>query len=254
MSTTYLYLSTMPEALIVSMLPPMEFGAYLAVGTQKRSRGCAMFFNVSGVFTSSYFDLAGGRKECVPHPDGTPKHSVYLGVYRVLEHVPLDALESLYLVTRDGRTLELPKETAPGEFSGAYHLYDEICPVHPIIVSSLDPRAFARFITDPAQHIHVPRICFAELSLEPWAGSPEQMAAAELSSPETEHVRDCLLSLARQSKETKTVDRTHQITCWPIQVKNGFFVGDQTGLVYYPFPSAADLAGRHHDWWRSAQE
>ena len=45
---------------------------------------------------------------CVPHANGEPKHSVYLSVYRVLEHVPLSALGSLYLATRDGRVMEIP--------------------------------------------------------------------------------------------------------------------------------------------------
>lgn len=40
----YLYLSLLPEALIASMLPPEEFGNYLAVGTKKRTRGQAIFF------------------------------------------------------------------------------------------------------------------------------------------------------------------------------------------------------------------
>ena len=42
----HLYLSLNPEALIASHLAPEEFGAYLAVGTQKYSRGQAMFFEV----------------------------------------------------------------------------------------------------------------------------------------------------------------------------------------------------------------
>ena len=34
----YLYASLVPEALIVSMLPPDEFGTYYAVGTRKKAR------------------------------------------------------------------------------------------------------------------------------------------------------------------------------------------------------------------------
>ncbi len=42
--TVHLYLSMLPEALIASMLSPEEFGIYYAVGSQKKSRGQAIFF------------------------------------------------------------------------------------------------------------------------------------------------------------------------------------------------------------------
>ena len=35
---THFYLSLLPEALIVSMLSPEEFGTYYAVGSSKKSR------------------------------------------------------------------------------------------------------------------------------------------------------------------------------------------------------------------------
>ena len=45
--SVYLYLSLIPEALIASMLPPLDFGTYLAIGTKKRTRGQAMFFSAT---------------------------------------------------------------------------------------------------------------------------------------------------------------------------------------------------------------
>ncbi len=42
----YIYLSITPESLIGSMLPPDEFGAYLATGTKKRNKGQAIFFEL----------------------------------------------------------------------------------------------------------------------------------------------------------------------------------------------------------------
>jgi len=50
----FLYLSLIPEALIASMLPPLEFGTYLAVGTKKRTRGQAMYFSLEGLEESPY--------------------------------------------------------------------------------------------------------------------------------------------------------------------------------------------------------
>ena len=49
------------------------------------------------------------NKRCVAKEDGSPKSSVYLSVYRVLETVPVDALKSLYLTTDHGIVLELKR-------------------------------------------------------------------------------------------------------------------------------------------------
>ncbi len=54
--TVHLYLSLIPEALIASMLSPEEFGAYYAVGTQKKSRGQAIFFEIDPKFRSDFFN------------------------------------------------------------------------------------------------------------------------------------------------------------------------------------------------------
>ena len=66
----YLYLSLNPEALVASHLPPEEFGAYLAVGTQKYSRGQAMFFEVDPELQSAYPPFQGIAQRCLPHLDG----------------------------------------------------------------------------------------------------------------------------------------------------------------------------------------
>lgn len=39
----FFYLSVLPEALIASMLPPKDFGEYMATGTRKKTQGQAIF-------------------------------------------------------------------------------------------------------------------------------------------------------------------------------------------------------------------
>jgi hypothetical protein len=251
----YLYLSMIPEALIASMLPPSEFGAYFAVGTEKKARGQAQFFSVDPGFKSDWFPLSEIKSRCVAHANGEPKHSVYLSVYRVLEHVPLAALGSLCLATRDGRVLEVaPTRTLPS-FSRKLHLYQEICPVDPRVVSTLDPREFAAFMTDPKRSIHVPRIFFAELGLGGLAEDPEKGSVRDLPYPAIEHLRDCLMDLKRSpGKGTKTVDRMAPVEFPYRTVEKGFFVGDAGSLLYYPLPSESDLQSTHYVWWRSASQ
>jgi len=251
----YYYLSMVPESLVASMLPPEEFGTYLAVGTEKRSRGRAVFFDLKDGFQGEGFDLSTVPERCVPHPDGLPKHSVYVAIYRALERVPLEAINSLWLTTRDGRNLELKQGDLPAESPGKAHLYQEICPVHPLIASSLGPDAFCRFITDPARPISVPRICFVDLELAGLADDPAKGNAQDLPYPHIRHLRDCLLTLAEdKTKHTKTVDRIQPEEFLYRCVKSGFFVGDQEAVLYYPLPSREEIDRDHHEWWRSATD
>jgi hypothetical protein len=252
MSKTYLYLTTTPEALVASMLPAHEFGTYLATGTRKRSRGEAMYFSLRDDFASDFFDLSRVEKECVPHANGEPKHSLYLGIYRVLEHVPLSAINNLFLVTKDGRVLELTQAPVPTEYPGRFHLYDELCPVHPLVVSALNPPEFTRFITDPGKPLHLPRICFAEMQLGELAEGIQAKAPIDEKGQPLVHIYDCIMALEGKPGQTKTVDRTHHPAGWCRAFKNGFFVGDQTGMIYFPFPAKEELEREHHEWLRSA--
>jgi hypothetical protein len=248
----FFYLSLVPEALIASMLPPKEFGNYLAVGTKKRTRGQAIFFLLKDLPRDS-FGIEDIEKKCVPHPDGEPKHSLYLSIYRVLEQTPLHALGNLYLVTPDGRVLELESKEQLPQFAQTFNMYQEICPVHPRIVSSLNPKEFCVYITDPQNPIHVPSICFVDLRLGELAVDPENGAIKDLPYRAIEHLRDCLIQLKENpGKHTKTVDRIHPQSFPFRTILNGLFVGGGEEMLYYPFPSEKELESRYYEWWRSA--
>ncbi|MDX2109114.1 MAG: hypothetical protein SFY80_02625 [Verrucomicrobiota bacterium] len=252
--SAYLYLSLIPEALVASMLPPEEFGNYLAVGSRKRTRGQALFFEVdAALLPKNYFPLDEISKRCVPHEDGTPRRSVYLSIYRALEHVPLAALKKLYLVTEDGKVLGLDAQSYETEPADELHLYQEFCPVHPRVVSKLNPTAFVKFITDQSQPVSVPRIVFCELVLRDLRTDPDNANVDDLPYTNLNHLRDCLKELKHKySTPTKTVIRqmTHEVLFRTI--RGGFFVGDQTGLKYYPLPSRDVLETTCYHWWRSA--
>lgn len=252
---TYLYLSLIPEALIVSMLPPDEFGLYFAVGSAKRSRGQAIFFSVDRAkLPEGVFPLASGDERCVPHEDGSPKTSIYLSIYRTLENVPLDALTALHLTTDDGRVLSIKPEPFVPDEEIRSHLYQEFCPVTPRIVSALDPREFVKFITNPDQPITVPRIIFAELTLGELKRDPDSEHIDNLPYPNIGHLRDCLRELrAEPHKPTKTVLRQMTQQMLYRTVRNGFFVGDQEDIVAFRMPSSDALEREHFAWWRSAQ-
>jgi hypothetical protein len=234
------------------MLAPAEFGAYLATGTRKRSREQAIFFEVAPDLADDHFRLTAAREACVPHPDGSPKHSVYVSIYRVLEHMPLEAMKSLWLATRDGRTLELKPTESPAESRKDFHLYQELCPVHPMIVSSLCPVDFCRFITGSTTTMAVPKICFAELALGELADDPVGGRVGDLPYKDIAHLRDCMRDLRARRKITKTVNRIPSEQVLYRCVQGGFYVGDSHRVLHYPLPPVEVMERDHHKWWRSA--
>ncbi|MCX7683284.1 MAG: hypothetical protein N2508_15185 [Anaerolineae bacterium] len=251
--TVHLYLSLIPEALIASMLDPEEFGAYYAVGSAKKSRGQAIFFEVDPSFRHEYFDIDEGIRRCVPHEDGTPKASIYISVYRVLEHVSLDAIMKLYLVTQDGRTLGLDSSEELPEETGKLHLYQEIAPVHPLVVSTLGPREFYELIVKyPTTLLKLPAVCFVELSLGALADDPERGEVGDLPYANIPHLRQCLIELRTKSVHTKMVNRIQPATFPYRTIKSGIFLGNQEKLLFFPMPSQEELRAKHYRWWRSA--
>ena len=252
MEQTRFYLSMIPEALVASMLAPEEFGRYLAVGSHKRTSSPAIYFELDPGFTSDFFDMSIVAKRCVRHADGAPKRTLYLGIYRVLEHVPLEALGRLYLTTRDGQVLCLEQQPYPEDISAEYYLYDEICPVHPLIASTLDPAAFVRFVTDPGSPLCVPKMVFSNLNAKALIGSDQTAESVPALHNLPERIRECFRELDATDKPTKTVDRVRSVTCRWNHIKNGYFAGAGSTLLYYPFPDRETMDRCHHKWWRSA--
>ncbi|HMO52399.1 MAG TPA: hypothetical protein PKE26_13075 [Kiritimatiellia bacterium] len=249
---THLYLMCYQgEALVASHLNAEQFGAYMAVGTQKHTSGNLLFFELNPEFSSDFLRWPAAKVDCAPHADGSPRRSKYLSIYRVLEHVPLSAFGKLHLVTRDGRVLSLDAANyTESETSASVHLYTELAPVCPRVVSSLSPAAFARFITDPANPVSVPRVFFSDSLIEREA---DGSLAGYLPYPNPAHIVDCMNDVeGGKTKKTKTVERNPQLVAFYRTIGRGFFLGDAGGIKFYPFPTRDELDDRHHVWWRSA--
>jgi hypothetical protein len=250
----HLYLSLTPEALIASHLSPEEFGTYLAVGTQRRTSGQAIFFELDPAAMAGcplpVQDLA---SKCRAHHDGGRRKSSYLGIYRIFEHVPMSAIGKLFLVTSDGRVLGLEQGALPPQGDRCFHLYQEFCPVNPRVVSSLDPREFCARFTDPKEAVSVPKVVFAEFMLGALAHDPEASDVGNLPYSDIAHLRDCLRELrGKPGKPTKVTVRAVKEDVHYRTLEGGFYAGTGTDLRFYPLPPLADLESVHHEWWRSA--
>jgi hypothetical protein len=249
----HLYLSMVPEALIASQLSPEQFAVYYAVGSEKKSRGQAMFFEIDPSFRHEDLPVEEGLARCHVHEDGSPKRSVYISVYRALERIPLDAILKLYLVTQDGRVLGIdPSDTCPEDTAGL-HLYQEIVPVHPLVVSTLGPQEFYNLIVkSPTSLLKLPAVCFAELHLGELADNPEFGAVGNLPYAGIDHLRQCLVDLSTKTVNSKMVNRVSSASFPYRTLRMGLFLGNSERLMCFPMPSPEELRSKYYRWWRSA--
>ena len=249
----YVYLTSTPEALVASMLPPKGFGMYLSTGTKKRNKGQTIFFEVDLDKIENIIDMDSLNKRCVAKEDGSPKSSVYLSVYRTLEMIPLSALKSLYLTTDHGCVLEL-KQAAydkSRESDNELHLYQELSPVNPLVASGLAPSQFLRRLTDGSTPIVLPKLFFVDLKLGELAKNPLSGSAEHLPYPNIGHLRDCLEILKGEyEKHMKTVQRIFSGTLLYRTIESGFYVGSKDEILFYPYPDMKQLEDINYEFFR----
>ena len=249
----YLYLSFTPEALIFSMLPPQQFGKYLAIGDKKQSSSHAIFLSVDPNIDIAGLQMDLARARCTEHSDGTPRRSAYVSIYRVLERVPLSALGDLHLATKDGLVLTLQQGQYQPQTDRERFMYQEVCPVGPRVVSTLEPREFCQYVTHIDNPLYMPKIAFADMQLGNLADDPENGEVSNLPYPSISHLRTCLGTLdSNGGKKTKIERRGTRPDIIYYMVQNGFYIGDQQEFLYYPMPDKDALLGEHNRWWNSA--
>jgi hypothetical protein len=250
----YIYLSITPEALISSMLTPIEFGEYMATGTKKSNKGEAIFFEVDLEQIKSLIDMDYVNSRCVSKADGKPKSSVYLSVYRALELIPLSALKDLYLTTDNGAVLCLKKSPYDKnlEIKKDLHLYQELCPVNPLVASSLSPLKFLKTLTDGSIQIKLPKLVIVDLKLGELANNPLSGSAEHLPYSAVGHLRDCLEILKKEEKkQMKTVQRFFKGSLLYRTIENGFYIGSKDEIIFYKYPTMVELEELNYDFFRS---
>ncbi len=249
------YLSVFPmEALIASQLEPKQFGTYMATGSKKGAAEQIIFCRLEGEFEDG-FDWDYAHRKCVPHSYGDPKHSVYLGVYRVLERIPLEQLGPMYLATRDGRTLEIEQSAyeTPDIQDRGFYVYQELCPVNPVIVSKLDPKAFGEYISGKDAKVHIPKLIYADLKVIDLEHPDRTGHLGTIYDRKIPHLMECIASItSKEEKLNKTLTRTH-VESFSFQViDNGIYATDGETIKMYRMPTIDEIKEIDYDWGRSA--
>jgi hypothetical protein len=256
---TNLYLTVFPmEALIASQLDPAAFAAYMSVGARKGSAEALIFICITEENGSFLWDVA--RQKCVSYADGRPKRSFYLSIYRVLEKLELASMGDMYLVTRDGRPLRLPRQDlcsgencVPQDWDGI-GLYKELCPVHPLVVSRRHPCEFGAYMTAPENRVSVPCLLFADMQVVTAHESDEHSSRIDtFFDRRMEHLKSCIEEVQlHRDKGAKIVDRSDTTRFSYALIKNGLYLCRGEQCVFWPMPTRETLKETAFDWGRSA--
>jgi hypothetical protein len=251
------YLSVFPiEALIASALPPELFGAYMATGWGRGGWEPHSFIELREE-PAAGFDLEYAQRRFEETGPESETDSVYLSIYQTLEQIPLGSLGTLHLTTRDGRTLGLEPERVNGATAGTAakpcYIYQEMCPVRPVVVTKHEPAKFVEFITAPCTRTRVPRIVFADLRVIDLA---DVNAAGNIGGwyhQNLAHLESCISAVTGPSgKATKTLDRARVESFSYQLIDTGVYVGDQSGLLRYRMKSHEELRMHHYPWAKSS--
>jgi hypothetical protein len=201
------------------------------------------------MFNTEYFNA-----RCITKPDGSPKSTVYLSIYRVLEFIPVSAIRDLYLTSDQGNVLRIPRSSYDkSRFKKKeMFLYQELCPVSSQVASSLPPNEFLKTLTSGTLPLRLPKMFFADLKIEDLADNPFYGDEKYLPYGAVSHLRDCLeIIKTEENKFMKTVQRFHTGKLYYQTINSGFFLGSRENIVYYPFPSMKELEKNHNEFYKS---
>lgn len=257
-SDKHLYMIVFPiNALVASQLKPQEFGEHYTIGSTKHYKGKVIFAEVDINFCDAYFDIDHYLSLTVPHPNGKPKKTKFISSYSVLEHVDLKALKNLYLVTANGKSLELaPKPYTAINEPGLVRIYQEITPLTNLVASTLDQRSFGKYITSETKSKGAPKICFTQydFNVAEFLDQNKNREIMYSPIPESNPARlyEYLLELkAEPLKKTKTISLSSTLVEASFSlIKHGFWLAASNELLFYPLPSRDELENKYYDWWR----
>ncbi len=259
----YLYSIMYPNfGLVASMLPPVEFGRHYAIGSTRYFQGQVIFIEVDINFRHDFFPIDEVLREVKPKADGSPKRTKFVKTYRVLEHLDLSALKSLYVTSTSGKVLEIERKNYNRTHKPSLiRTFQEICPFSYVLLTYMTPPEFGVYITDPKNHARgAPKVMFTQIDLpiekflreieeNPFLGSP-------IPNVHPHKLRDQILELrAHPEKLMKGVSLDSALSRLPfLRLRTGFWIAAPNEFVYYPIPDRETLENEHSAWFKSLSQ
>lgn len=244
------------NSLVASQLGPEDFAMHYQVGSSRFYKGKVIFNEIDIDYRHDFFNIDKGLNGLIPHDDGRPKATKYIGSYRVLEHLDFKAMKSLYLVTVNGKTLELkPGEHDKPHEPGFIRTYAQISPTTVLSMSQLNPVEYAQYITRPGHSKWVPKLFFTQIEftvdqfLKDFEENPFMNPPFPFVHPAK--IRDSILEIRETNKESKGVSLKSDLEKIPYtKIRHGFWITSETNSIFYPMPDEHTIKADYYDFYK----
>lgn len=245
------------QALVASQLTPEAFARHYVIGSARHYTGKLLFADIDINFRHPHFDIDANLEHLVPHEDGTPKRTKFICSYRVMEHMDLDCIKSLYLSTSEAHILELkPKEYTKVHKKGFLRTYAEISPLSMLVLSPHDMVEFGKYITKEHNPKGCPTLFYTQIDLninefiDNLERNPFMHAPFPFLHPSK--LRDSILSMrSNPEKKTKGLSlycRLDQISFK--MIRHGFMFTSRDKCRFFPMPSLHDIETDNFRFWQ----
>jgi hypothetical protein len=254
----YMYMICYPnEALVLSQLSPEDFTYRYSYGSATYYSGKLIFAELDIDYRNDYFEIADGLSRLKSHSDGSPKATLFIKTYRILEHVEPEAIKVLYLANADGHCYPLyPGPFEPKPDVSDLRAYAEITPLSVLTLSKLDMRAFGAYFTNPETVISVPRLMYMQINLdvdyflEEFEMNPFMPPPLEGVHPSK--LRNAINNLrARETKFLKSLTLDMSMTKESFRkIRQGIMIKDAKKEVFFPMPSLEEIEEKDFKFWK----
>ena len=253
-----LYMVLYPnQSLIASQYDPEMFARHYTSGSSRHYSGKVIFTEVDVDYRNDFLDIENILDNLKAHKDGRPKATKFVASYRVLEHVELSAIGTLYISTEEGHCIGLNKGVHKEHEEGFIRVYAEIAPMHMLVMSRLTPMNFGRYITDPNNRKSAPSQFYTQLDInlvefiEEFEKNPFKPSPITSIHPST--IRDGFHELmSHPDKRTKgmALDSNMDSISYRL-LRNGFTFAAKGECMFYPIPSHSEIEAANFKFWRT---
>lgn len=254
----HLYMIVYPiNALVASQLDPDKFGEHYTIGGAKHYSGKVIFAELDVDYRNESSNIQKYLDMTVAHEDGSPKKTKFIKSYGVIADIDISAIQKLHLCTSNGKVLTIePAEYTAINEPGLIRTYQEITPLENLVVSTLDQRAFGKYIISETDSKGAPKICFTQVdfNIEHFLESNKLSEIFNIDLPRVNPYRmyDCIKELKEiPNKTTKTVGLGSLLRDLSYSyLKHGFWFFGPKDAKFFPMPSITDLENKYYYWWK----
>jgi hypothetical protein len=246
------------SALVASQLDPEQFAKHYTTGPTRHYQGKVVFAEIDVEFRNPFFEIDEAISDLVPHEDGRPKATKFISSYRVLEHMDLSSVKSLYLTSPEGQCLKLesaPHKAKEGEKS--LRIYVEVNPLRMLVLSRYTFEDFGRFITDSHNPVGAPAFLYAELELNTGEFLHEYEENPFVLPPipglHPSILRDAIEELTTahyKCNKGLSLDSNFDRISYKL-VKNGFMFASREQAIFFPMPALSEIERSNYRFFKA---